>query len=256
MIVILVVVSLVLGGLLLKERNNLVQVKQESTETINTLSNELAQTSSRLSEQARVNTALEGRLEEEQGEKNKYYDELVDVKQTLETVRTQSAQAAQKSAEEMAKRDAKIEELEGERDDLTIRMSSLDIQINSLETQIGQTERKLAASEGDREFLLQELRRLQDEKNKLEQQFNNLAVLREQVRKLKDELSIAKRLEWVRRGLFGVSQMKGAELLKRGFNREDGEPPSFDLDIELRSDEAPSLPPETNAPPTGTGANP
>ena len=38
-------------------------------------------------------------------------------------------------------------------------------------------------------------------------------VLREQVKKLKDELSIARRLDWIRRGLYGATERKGAEFV-------------------------------------------
>jgi len=83
------------------------------------------------------------------------------------------------------------------------------------------TERKLAASEGDREFLLAELKRLQAEKVDLERQFNDLALLRDQIRKLKDELSIASRLEWIRlltrwlwKNMISMKQLRCFELLR------------------------------------------
>ena len=93
-------------------------------------------------------------------------------------------------------------------------MADLNTSITSLESQIDNTKKKLAASEGDRDFLLNELKRLQTEKAELERKFNDLAVLRDQVRKLRDELSIARRLEWIRRGLYGSA--KGAEKLQKG----------------------------------------
>ena len=93
-------------------------------------------------------------------------------------------------------------------------------------------QRKLEASEGDREFLLQELRRLQDEKNSLERQFNDLAMLRDQIGKLKDELSLSKRLDWLRRGLYG-STPKAAEKLKQPLTSTNR---NFGLDVELRND--------------------
>ena len=103
-----------------------------------------------------------------------------------------------------------------------------------------------ALNEGARAHL-SELRRLQDEKNSLERQFNDLAMLREQVRKLRDELSISRRLDWIRRGLYG--SLKGAERLQQGI-----EPPitggtNFDLNVELQeSGEVEVVPQGTNAP--------
>jgi chromosome segregation ATPase len=111
-------------------------------------------------------------------------------------------------------------------------MTDLNTAIDELERQIAETERKLTASEGDREFLLAELKRLQTEKADLERQFSDLALLRDQIRKLKDELSIARRLEWIRRGLYG-SEHKGAEKLQPGFATPPGD---ADLEVEIRQD--------------------
>jgi hypothetical protein len=94
-------------------------------------------------------------------------------------------------------------------------MGELNGQIGGLENQIKITERKLAASEGDREALKKELKRLIAEKTDLEKKFNDLAILRDQVRKLKEELNIARRLDFIRRGLYGFDK-KGAQLFQEG----------------------------------------
>jgi hypothetical protein len=92
----------------------------------------------------------------------------------------------------------------------------------------------LEASEGDREFLLKELKRLQAEKSDLERQFNDLAMLRDQVRRLRDELSVSRRLEWIRRGLYG--SLKGGELLRKGFASASNTQTNFNLDVEIKRD--------------------
>jgi len=177
-------------------------------------------------------------------------NELVVVKTTLTKTEADAKAAAQTAQQELEKRDKRIGELENQRDDLTKRMTELNSSIVGLEKQIAETERKLASSEGSRDFLLKELQRLQKEKAELEKQFNNLAFVREQVRKLRDELSIAKRLEWIRRGLYGSSNVKGAERLSQGF-KESSTPPAtnFNLNVELRSDgSVKTTPATTNAP--------
>ena len=89
------------------------------------------------------------------------------------------------------------------------------------------------------------------EKAELERQFNDLAVLRAQVGKLKEELAIARRLEFIRLNLFGVTAKGGAEKLMT-----PAKPPTaasgtnFDLNVELRPS-APArvvTPPITNIP--------
>ena len=117
----------------------------------------------------------------------------------------------------------------------------------------------MAASEGDREFLLKELKRLQAEKMELERQFNSLAILREQVKKLKEELSISRRLEWIRRGLYG--EQKGGQRLQAGLPVAAPKT-NYALDVEIRRDGdakvvAPAgTAPATNATPANAPAPP
>src|SRR5207253_5788667 len=92
----------------------------------------------------------------------------------------------------------------------------LSASITNLTLQIADTQKRLDASEGDKAFLEKELKRLMAEKAELERQFNDLTVLRAQVSKLKEELSIARRLEWIRQGLFASTEQKGAQKLMQG----------------------------------------
>jgi chromosome segregation ATPase len=124
-------------------------------------------------------------------------------------------------------------------------MTELNGAITGLEGQISETQRKLAASEGDRAFLLKELKRLQQEKMELERQFSDLAMLRDQIGKLKEELSLSKRLDWIRRGLYG-SVPKAAEKLKQPLTSTNK---NYDLNVELHQSGAVKVnPPATNAP--------
>jgi uncharacterized membrane-anchored protein YhcB (DUF1043 family) len=97
----------------------------------------------------------------------------------------------------------------------------------------------------------------------LERHFNDLAVLREQVAKLKEELNISRRLEWIRKGLFASDNQKGAEHLMRSAARSITNTPStpekqpvYDLNVEVKSDGTVRvIPPATNAP-AATNAQP
>jgi chromosome segregation ATPase len=115
--------------------------------------------------------------------------------------------------EEMAKRQDRITVLQSERDGLSAKMDGLTESINKLETEIAATRTKLATAEGDRTFLLGELQRLQTERETLVRQFNDLAALRTQVAKLKEEAAIKRRLEWKRAGVYALQDQKGAERL-------------------------------------------
>src|SRR6185503_9825360 len=152
-----------------------------------------------------------------------------------ELARTKSEmQAAMEAARaEIEKKDAQINQLTSQTNQLTLKMDDLTGAIDKLGKQIADTERRLAASEGDREFLLTELKRLQVEKAELERQFNDLSVLRAQVSKLKEELTVARRLEWLRMGIYGMGDKKGAEKLMQGAKPPPPRTNTFDLNVEV-----------------------
>jgi hypothetical protein len=66
------------------------------------------------------------------------------------------------------------------------------------------------------------------------------------VRRLKDELSIARTLERIRRGLYGAEQ-RGTEKLQPGFAPPAGRT-GYDLDVEIRQDGGARVVPATNPP--------
>jgi len=76
---------------------------------------------------------------------------------------------------------------------------------------IMEVEHNLTRSEGARQSLLQELRRQKMEQVELERQFNDLTLLKAAVSKLKSELAVARRIEFIRAGLF--NNLRGADKL-------------------------------------------
>ena len=178
--------------------------------------------------------------------------ELVQTKAQAQAAADAARLAEEKRQAEMAAQEERINNLQSQGDELSLKISGLESTLGSLNSQIADTEAKLAAAEGDREFLLRELKRLQSEKADLERQFNDLALLRAQVSKLKEELSISRRLHWIRMGIYGNAvNKKGAELLMSGIP-EPKPDTNFDLNVELRQDgDAKVLPQDskdTNAP--------
>ena len=243
--IILLVLCGVLGVSLMVTNKKAKEEKTKDTAQIVKLSNDVVRVEGNLAEQKTVNVTLEGNITKLKAEATLVSNKLATTEATLTMTETSlkktqedAKAAADAAAAEMAKRDSKIKELEGQNDEMTKKMVDLNGEIGNLEKQIADTEHKLAASEGDRAFLVKELKRLQMEKAELERQFNDLAVLREQVRKLKEELSIAKRLDWIRRGLYAAANQKGAEVQLRGTALQA---PSTNanpgaLNVELRQD--------------------
>src|SRR5208283_962288 len=150
----------------------------------------------------------------------------------------QTESALKTSQEESAKRDARIAELEAQNQALDKHAVDLTTAITNLTMQIEETQRKLATSEGEKGFLEKELKRLMAEKAELERQFNDLAVLRAQVSKLKEELSVARRLEWIRQGLFASTEQRGAQKLMQGpaALQPKAPKPKYDLNVEVNAD--------------------
>ena len=154
----------------------------------------------------------------------------------LETKVVEASEAARKAEAEIVVRDQKIAKLEVERDDLTLKMSSLNERIVQMEGKIVNTEGQLAAARGDRAFLLKELTRMQAEKAELERQFTDLAVLRDQVNRLQNELAVARRVDMIRAGGYGGQQLKGAGLLRsKQFKPAPTTTESYDLDVEIKT---------------------
>jgi hypothetical protein len=91
------------------------------------------------------------------------------------------------------------------------------------------------------------------EKAELERQFNDLTVLRDQIHRLKEELTIARRLDWIRRGILGRADEHGAQRLMEGATAPSTQAqkpkPSYDLNVEVSADGSVRvIPPPTNAP--------
>lgn len=218
-----------------------------------TLTNRLEETRTKFEEQERLAMFLQTNLSLRSQELASTSNKLVKTSADLDKTQKDAQAAAEAAKAEMAKRDAKISELEGQKEALDKQALDLKSAIGNLEKSINDTEKKLAAAEGDREFLLKELKRLQAEKAELERQFNDLSVLRAQVGKLKEELSIARRLEWIRMGIYGTQAQRGAEKLTQAAAAPGAASP-FHLNVELKQDGTASVVSgqKTNAPAPAT----
>jgi chromosome segregation ATPase len=235
-IVFLILASLGLGVGLMMRHQQAVEVKKHDDEKIAVLSSDVEQTKNKLDEQEKLamylQTNLVLRTEELTGASNNLNKLNADLARTQKDMQA----AAEAAKAEIERRDAQIAQLTTQTNVLTQQMDDLTASIGKLGKQIAATESKLSASEGDREYLLKELKRLQVEKAELERQFNDLSTLRTQVARLKEELSISRRLEWIRMGIYGAQEKKGAERLMAGTTPAPGKTNNFNLNVELKQD--------------------
>jgi chromosome segregation ATPase len=258
-VIVAVLICLGLGITLIAIKKQSSEQHRQEIEKNVVLSNNLVETGDKLEKQRQVNVELET----DRAKQKKAFEELTNSYSQVSANLTQvsndlarSEVALKASQEETAKRDAKIAELEAQNQALDKRALELSTAITNLTTQIAETKRKLAASEGEKGFLEGELKRLMAEKGELERQFNDLTILRAQVAKLKEELSIARRLDWIRRGLFASPDEKGAQRLMQrpAASQPKAAKPGYDLDVEVTSDGSVKVvAPLTNRP---AGTNP
>ncbi len=257
-IIILILLCVGLIVALVVNQQKATALHTEDTQTIISKSNQLVQTTIDLEEVRKVNTDLNKDLDTRKSELLSMTNNLNDVAAALAKTEDTLKTTQEQRAKEVAERDAKIASLESQNLALDQRALELNGAITNLTAQIDDTQKRLAASEGDKAFLQKELSRLMTEKAELEKQFNDLKVLRTQVAKLQEELTISRRLEWIRQGLFARDAKKGAQLLMEGrapafpSTPKTNAPPAankYDLNVEVSSDGSVKvIPPLTNAP--------
>ena len=255
LVVILAAASIVLFINLNDIKTQAAKDHEKAVTYISFLSNRLNDTSTKLTDETQKNVELDKDL----SQRNQVISKLSnDLAQTTETL-SKTSNDLKLTQEEVAKRDAKISELESKNESLDKQALDLKSSITSLEDQIGNTKKKLEASEGDKAFLTKELNRLIAEKADLEKKFNDLAILKEQAEqgsKLKEELSAARRLDWIRRGIFAGSVEKGAsKLMSLAAHSKTNETATTTnvapgLNVELKSSgDVKVVAPATNQPP-------
>jgi chromosome segregation ATPase len=159
--------------------------------------------------------------------------DLSHLAKSLEDASKEAELAEKKSQEELGARNQKIRDLEEQNDQLNQEKSGFELAIDDLQNRIVATMDQLESAEGDREFLLVELKRLNEEKNEMERQLSNLDLLKEQLSKLKKEISIQKRLGFLKKGLIGIFSKKGGQRLKEAIKPRIVTT-NYDLNVEIK----------------------
>ncbi len=245
---VLALVCLVLGVALIVVKKQSYDQQSKDTDTIATLSNKWVDTTGKLEDQKKVNDTLEKDL----AEQKKAYGDLTNTYSQAASDLTRAEAALQASQQAIKEKDAKISDLEAQNQSLDKKALDLSNEITNLTSQISDTQRKLLATQGDKSFLEKELKRLMAEKSELERQFNDLRVVRAQLSRLKEEMVIARRLEWIRMGVYANAEKKGAQRMLLGASnptQAKAPPPNYDLNVEVGADGSVRvLPPPTNRP--------
>ena len=173
--------------------------------------------------------------------------------QTVGTLATTTA-SLQDAQQQVTNLNVRINDLESQNQVLDQRANTLSNTIAALNTQISLTQAQLASSETNNAFLSSELKRQIAQRAELEHKFNDLAEVRTQVRKLRDDLLVARRLAWIQAGIDPTKPLKGGQLLMQRSTPSTktataAGTPAYNLNVEVGSDGSVHvISPTTNAP--------
>ena len=263
-IVILAVACVGLGIALFATKKQAEDVHSTDVTSINDFSNQVVATSKHLDELGQVNLTLSNELASSQQEIALGAEQMVQLSNSLAAANTALLETSNlliSAEEQVTNLNNRIADLETQNKALDTQAESLSNRLVALTVQIEETKSQLAVSETNAAFLQGELQKQLAQKADLEHRFNDIDELRAQVKRIKDEMFVARRLELMK---YDNGNKKGGELLMN-HNMWMPSPnlhqapatPSYDLNVEIGSDGSVKvIPPmgRTNAPAGGTNA--
>ena len=180
-----------------------------------------------------VNSQHELALREQQAEQ--LSNSLAAASASLQYTKTSLASAQ----DQIASLNTHITDLESQNKALDQRAGELTNALAQLSQSIEKTQNQLAVAETNRAYIEQELKKQMAQKTELEHRFNDINEVRAQVKKLRDEMFVARRLQLMKND---NGTKKGAELLMHhtapsSTNGASAKAPAnYDLNVEVGSD--------------------
>jgi DNA repair exonuclease SbcCD ATPase subunit len=227
---------------------------RKDADAIVDFSNQLTTATANLNDLRQVNLMLTNDLASSRQEALTFSNQFTETSGTLADTKA----SLQNARDQINNLNSRIAGLEAQNQVLDQRAAALTNAIASLNEQIADTQQKLAGSETNNAFLEKELQQQTAARAELETKFNNLSTVRAQVKKLKGDLFVARRLEWMREGSDPGLQQKGGQLLvQRTAPTNTARPPHYDLNVEVSSDGSIHvIPSPASAPATTTNPPP
>jgi chromosome segregation ATPase len=219
---------------------------KRDTDAILDFSNQLVTARASLDELGQVNLRLTNDLADSRQGMFVFSNRFAEASDVLVTTKA-SLQDAQ---EQIATLNQRITGLTTQNLVLDQRAAALSGAITSLNAQIAETRQRLTDSETNNIFLEKELQRQTTARAELEGKFNNLTTVRAQAKKLKEDLLVTRRLQWIQAGTDPSTQQKGGQLQMQRVAPAPAHPPRYDLNVEVNSDGAIRVMPASgNSPP-------
>ena len=217
--------------------------------SINDFSNQLVTANVQIKDLGQVNLALTNDLATSRQESQYLSNSLAGVNETL--ANTKSTLTSVQG--EITNLNLHVSDLETQNKALDERAAELTNTIAEMNAIIASTESKLEVAETNTAFLQGELQKQMTQKSELEHKFNDVNEVRAQVKKLRDEMFIARHIQMNQNANSGK---KGAELLMvhtppPSTNSAAKMGPNYDLNVEVGSDGSVKIippPGATNAP--------
>jgi len=205
---------------------------RKDTDAILDFSNQLVTARASLDELGQVNLRLTNDLATSRQESLAFSNQFTETSSSLVTTKAtlQDAQA------QITNLNERITGLTTQNQVLDQRAAALSSAIASLNEQIAATRQQLADSETNNTFLEKELQRQTAARAELEGKFNNLTTVRAQVKKLKEDAFVSRRLQWMQAGTDPGSQQRGGQMLVQRTAPTPARPPHYDLNVEVGSD--------------------
>jgi chromosome segregation ATPase len=231
-IVILVVFCIALAIALFANKKQTEERHVADVSSIVDFSNQVVNAQLQISDLNQVNLALTNDIAASQEQLAQLSNNLAAAAVTLANSKT----ALSGAQDQIASLNSHISDLEAQNKELDQRASDLTNTVDQLNQSIEAIRLKLATSDSNNKYLQQELQKQMAQKAEIEHKFNDLDQLRDQVKKIKSELFVARRVQLMKND---ISQKKGAELLmSRAItapNKSDAGG-NYGLNVEIGSD--------------------
>ena len=237
--VILILACIALVVALVITQKHIDQQRKEAADKLLDLSNQVVLADEQLNDLRQVNLTLTNDL-------NDTREQLVDLSNQVLTI----SGSLSNSDTQLKTAQDQIAALQAQNQALDVQAAQLTNTITDLNAKIIEANTQLAESETNNTFLQSELQSQVAARNELERKFTDLNAVREQAKKLHNELVVQRRLNWIREGTQPNNNVKGAQLLMaRSWPTNQLVPPShYNLNVEVDSSGAVRIISDTNTP--------
>jgi chromosome segregation ATPase len=200
--------------------------------SISDFSNQVVNANLKITELNQVNLSYSNNLALSQQQAVELSNDLAEATATIA-----SGKATLASAQlEITNLNSRLSDLELQNKVLDQHASELTNIIAQLNQSIDETRAKLAQSENNSAYLQQELQKQMAQKAEIEHKFNDLDELRQQVKKIKTDMYVARRTQLMKND---TSNLRGAQLLMQPRQASDSAAPASgmnSLNVEVGSD--------------------